>query len=619
MSRNEDLKKVNAKKPMQAGPRHMMGGKKEKAKDARGTLKRLWKLLLPHKYAIYFVFFAAILSTIFNIVGPKILGLATTELFKGMMSRMQGLSYGIDFDYILVIVAILVGLYTVSGLFSYLMNYIMVGVTQKTVFKLRSQVNEKLERLPLKYYDQNSTGDVLSRVTNDIDTVASTLQQTLVQLITSLITIIGSIVMMLTISFWLTLIALVTIPLTIVIIKNVVSRSQKYFAQQQKSLGKLNGHVEEMISGHTVVKLFNYEDESLKTFNESNEELYESGWKAQFLSGIIMPSLKFVSNIGYVLVTVVGGIFVTLGTMTVGNVQAFITYSQQFSRPISQSANMVNLIQAAIAALERVYEVLDAPEESEEKEVDLVVENGEVEFKDVKFGYVEDQEIIHNLSVTVEPGQVVAIVGPTGAGKTTLVNLLMRFYDIDGGTITIEGQDINDFSRGSLRDSIGMVLQDTWLFNGTIRDNIKYGREDATDEEMITAAKHARVDHFIRTLSDGYDTVLNEEASNISQGQKQLITIARAILRDPKILILDEATSNVDTKTEVDIKHAMNTLMSNRTSFVIAHRLSTIRDADQIFVMDQGDIIEFGTHKDLIAQGGFYNNLYMSQFLGNEV
>lgn len=595
------------------GGRHGMMISGQKAKNFKGTFRRLLGYLRPHRTTIIIVFITAILSALFAVVSPRVMGLATTELFEGFISKQNG-GPGIDFQYIGIIVLILIGLYVFSSLFSFLMNFLMVNVTQKTVYSLRDEVNEKLEKLPLKYYDTNAHGDILSRVTNDIDTVANTLQQSVVQVITAVITIIGVIIMMFSISWIMTLVVLFTLPISMIFVRMITKRSQKYFKKQQKVLGELNGHVEEMITAHKVVKLFNYEKTSLNKFKNSNDGLYDSGWKAQFVSGIIMPTLNFVSNVGYVIVSVVGSVLVLGGNLSVGNVQAFIQYSQQFNRPIMQTANIANIIQAAIAAAERVFEVLDEMEMVIENPDTLAIESGKVSFNNVDFGYEKDKKIIENLNVEVNPGETVAIVGPTGAGKTTLVNLLLRFYELDNGNIEIDGKDITDVARGSLRDNFGMVLQDTWLFNGSIKENIKYGRLDATDEEIYEAAKAARADHFIRTLPDGYDTVLNEEANNISQGQKQLLTIARAILKDPKVLILDEATSSVDTKTEVDIQRAMEELMKNRTNFVIAHRLSTIKGANNILVMNDGKIIEQGSHNELIEKQGFYADLYQSQF-----
>lgn len=649
--------KTQAKGPMGGGP--AMGRPVEKAKDFKGTMKRLITYLRPRRVSLIVVFIFAILSTVFSIVSPKVMGKATTKLFEGIMGKMalekllpqldtltklsknpatatpdvansilavnkkiseiMSLNGGkIDFDYIAHIVFILIGLYAISAIFAYVQQYVMAGVAQKTVFNMRKDVDEKLSRLPLKYFDSHTHGEILSRVTNDIDTVSSTLQQSLTQLITSVVTIIGIIVMMLTISPILTLVTIVTLPLSIFVTTNIAKRSQKYFADQQNALGRLNGHVEEMYTGHKIVKAFGHEHKSIGEFNYINEELYNVGWKAQFISGIIMPLMNFINNIGYVLVCVVGGIFVTKGRINLGDIQAFIQYSRQFGQPIVQTANIVNILQSTVAAAERVFEVLDEVEEIQDADITQVIESpkGEVKFENVNFGYEKDAMLIENMNIDVKPGQTIAIVGPTGAGKTTIVNLLMRFYEIDEGKITIDGIDIRDLKRGDLRNIFGMVLQDTWLFNGTIRDNIGYGRLGATEDEIILAAKAAHADHFIRTLPEGYDTILNEEASNISQGQKQLLTIARAILLDPSVLILDEATSSVDTRTEIYIQKAMTKLMQGRTSFVIAHRLSTIRDADLILVMNNGSIIEKGSHEELLEENGFYADLYNSQFKG---
>ncbi|WP_253197428.1 ABC transporter ATP-binding protein [Clostridium algidicarnis] len=652
--------KTQAKGPMGGGP--AMGRPVEKAKDFKGTMKRLITYLRPRRVSLIVVFIFAILSTVFSIVSPKVMGKATTKLFEGIMGKMalekllpqldtltklsknpatatpdvansisavnkkiseiMSLNGGkIDFDYIAHIVFILIGLYAISAIFAYVQQYVMAGVAQKTVFNMRKDVDEKLSRLPLKYFDSHTHGEILSRVTNDIDTVSSTLQQSLTQLITSVVTIIGIIVMMLTISPILTLVTIVTLPLSIFVTTNIAKRSQKYFADQQNALGRLNGHVEEMYTGHKIVKAFGHEQISIGEFDDINEELYNVGWKAQFISGIIMPLMNFINNIGYVLVCVVGGIFVTKGRINLGDIQAFIQYSRQFGQPIVQTANIVNILQSTVAAAERVFEVLDEVEEIQDADITQVIESpkGEVKFENVNFGYEKDAMLIENMNIDVKPGQTIAIVGPTGAGKTTIVNLLMRFYEIDEGKITIDGIDIRDLKRGDLRNIFGMVLQDTWLFNGTIRDNIGYGRLGATEDEIILAAKAAHADHFIRTLPEGYDTILNEEASNISQGQKQLLTIARAILLDPSVLILDEATSSVDTRTEIYIQKAMTKLMQGRTSFVIAHRLSTIRDADLILVMNNGSIIEKGSHEELLEENGFYADLYNSQFKGARI
>jgi len=602
--------------PFGGGP-HGPGMPGEKAKDFKGTFRRLTRYLKPHTGKLLIVLIAAILSTIFSIVSPKILGDATTILFKGFMAKMQGVpGAGIDFDAIRTIMLWLAGLYLLSSLFAYIQQYVMAGVAQRTVYDLRKDVYNKLGRLPLKYFDARTHGETLSRVTNDMDNISSTLQQSLTQMITSVVTLVGVIIMMLTISPLLTLVVILTLPLSVVVTIMVAKRSQKHFVAQQKHLGQLNGHVEEMYTGHKVVKAFGRERQSMEQFDEVNDKLYDAGWRAQFISGIIMPLMSFVGNIGYVIVSVVGGVLVTRRAIEIGDIQAFIQYSRQFTQPITQLANIANVIQSTVASAERVFEVLDEEEEVSEHTAPAELKQplGDVTFENVSFGYKADQLLIEDMNVDVKHGQTVAIVGPTGAGKTTLINLLMRFYELNQGKITIDGTDITALRRSELRSLFGMVLQDTWLFNGTIWDNIGYGREGATEQEIIRAAEAAHADHFIRTLPEGYDTVLNEEASNISQGQKQLLTIARAILANPSILILDEATSSVDTRTELYIQKAMNELMKDRTSFVIAHRLSTIRDADLILVMNKGSIIEQGTHEELLSQGGFYADLYNSQF-----
>lgn len=591
-------------------PRMSLPG--EKPKDFKGTLRRLLAYLKPYRMQLLVVLIAAVLSTLFSIVAPRIMGMATDELFNSVTGGTA-----INFRYIIDLLMILAGLYLFSSLFAYFQQYFMSGVAQNTVYEMRKDVKSKLSRLPLRYYDRQSHGEVLSRVTNDVDNISNTLQQSLTQLITSIVTLVGVIIMMLTISPLLTLITILTIPLSLLVTIVVAKRSQKHFAGQQASLGDLNGHVEEMYTGHRVVKAFGREKQSLAQFDELNEKLYESGWKAQYISGTIMPLMSFISNIGYVLICVIGGIMVTRGTVGIGGVQAFIQYARQFSQPITQLANISNIIQSTIASAERVFEIMDEQEEEDQATATIARPvRGHVTFEHVAFGYKKDELLIEDMNIEVRAGQTVAIVGPTGAGKTTLINLLMRFYELNNGQITIDGQNIRELSRAELHSLFGMVLQDTWLFGGSIRDNIAYGREDATEEEIIRASEAARADHFIRTLPDGYDTVLNEEASNISQGQKQLLTIARAILADPAILILDEATSSVDTRTEVLIQQAMNTLMEGRTNFVIAHRLSTIREADLILVMNHGKVIETGTHLELLEQEGFYADLYNSQFTG---
>ncbi|EGA88464.1 ABC transporter related protein [Planococcus donghaensis MPA1U2] len=600
----------------QMGPPH--GGSSmppQKAKDFKGTFRRLVSYLKPRRKKLAAVFLVAILSTVFTIIGPKIMGMAITELFEGAYGQLQGVpGGGIDFGVIGQLLALLAGLYVFSSLFSYIQQYMMSTVAQDTVYDLRQDVNKKLEKLPLKYFDGRANGETLSRMTNDIDTIGSTLQQSLTQFITSIVTIVGIFVMMLTISPLLTLIAVVTLPLSLFVIGPILKKSQKYFASQQKNLGHLNGHVEEMYTGHQVVKAFGHEAKSNEQFDAVNEELYNAGRKAQFISGIIMPMMTLIGNLSYVLISIVGGILVTQRAISIGDIQAFITYSKQFTQPITQTANIANIVQSTIAAAERVFELLD--EEEEVKEVSTSVlerAKGSVVFENVNFGYGSEL-LIDNMNIDVSPGQTVAIVGPTGAGKTTLINLLMRFYELNAGRILIDGLDSRDMSRHELRQNFGMVLQDTWLFNGTIRDNIAYGKTGVTEEQVRDAAIAAHADHFIRTLPDGYDTILNQEVSNISQGQKQLLTIARAILADPPIMILDEATSSVDTRTEIFIQKAMNKLMDGRTSFVIAHRLSTIKDADLILVMDQGKVIEQGTHQQLLDKNGFYADLYQSQF-----
>ncbi|WP_338449236.1 ABC transporter ATP-binding protein [Niallia oryzisoli] len=599
------------------GPHGGMGAPVQKAKDFKGTLKRLIRYLAPYRFQLLTVLVAAILSTVFSILGPKILGMATTKIFEGLMEKFKGIpGAGIDFEYLFRILVLLAGLYLFSSLFMWIQQYVMAGVAQKTVYTLREEAKAKINTLPLKYFDSTTTGETLSRIVNDVDNISTTLQQSLTQFITSIVTIIGVIIMMLTISPVMTLILLVTLPLSAVITMVVAKKSQRYFVGQQKTLGQLSGHVEEMYTGHEVVKAFGHEKKAIEKFSAVNEELFQYGWKAQFLSGIIMPLMSFVGNLAYVLISIVGGIFVTKGFISVGDIQAFIQYSRQFTQPIAQTANIANIIQSTVASAERVFEFLDEEEqvpEAQEVKV-LSFPKGRVSFEHVDFGYTADQLLIKDMNLDVEPGQTVAIVGPTGAGKTTLVNLLMRFYEINNGTIRIDGVDITELKRSDLHSLFGMVLQDTWLFHGSIADNISYGREDAAKEEVIEAAKAAHADHFIRTLPEGYDTILNEEATNISQGQKQLLTIARAILADPPILILDEATSSVDTRTEVHIQKAMNHLMKGRTSFVIAHRLSTIRDADVILVMNEGKVIEQGNHEALLAQNGFYAELYHSQF-----
>ncbi len=590
----------------------------EKPKDFKGSFRRLLTYLKPLKYQIYLVIFLAVLGTTFAVLGPKVMGDAITVLFEVTYEKIKG-SEGasIDFPKVGRILLLLAVLYILSSVFQFFQTFIMASVAQKTVYDLREAVFSKMNHLPLNYYDQKSHGDTLSRVTNDIDTIASTLQQTMTQFITSLITIIGIIIMMFWISPLLTIIAIVSIPVSVFVIKPLIKRSQKHFQAQQNRLGALNGHIEEMYTNHEVITAYSRQSSSVGEFKEVNSELFNASKKAQFISGIIMPLMSFVGNISYVLISIVGGILVTQRAITIGDIQAFITYSKQFSQPITQTANIANIIQSTIAAAERVFELLDEEEEQEEVSERLENVKGNVCFESVSFGY--DELLIKNLNLSINQGETIAIVGPTGAGKTTLINLLMRFYELNDGKIKIDGKDINTVSRTNLREQFGMVLQDTWLFNGTIKENIAYGKQKATEEEILLASKAARAHNFIQTLPEGYETVLNEEASNISSGQKQLITIARALLSDAPMMILDEATSNVDTRTELQIQQAMMTLMKGRTSFVIAHRLSTIQNADLILVLDEGDIIEKGSHSELLAKQGFYYRLYQSQFSENKV
>ena len=602
------------------GPMGRMGGGPravEKAKDFKGTMKKLGVYLKPYSLSIAIVILFAIGSAAFSIVGPKILGKATTKIFEGLVQKITGVpDASIDFGYIGNIAMILVVLYLVSSLFGIIQSFIMSGVAQKVSYNLRKQISEKMDTLPLNYFDTRTNGEVLSRITNDVDTVNQTLNQSLSQIITSVVTLIGVLIMMFSISWIMTLATFIILPVSMVLISLVVKKSQKYFKSQQEYLGHLNGQVEEVYGGHNIMKAFNREEASTKDFDELNNTLYKSAWKSQFLSGMMMPIMSFVGNLGYVLVSILGGWLTIKSVITVGDIQAFIQYVRSFNQPISQMAQVANIMQSTAAAAERVFEFLDEKDEVKDpfNSVDPSEIRGEVEFEDVHFGYNENKIIINDFSVDVKPGQKVAIVGPTGAGKTTIVKLLMRFYDINSGSIKIDGHDIRDFKRADLRNLFGMVLQDTWLFNGTIMENLRYGRLDATDAEVKEAAKAAHVDHFVKTLPDGYNMILNEEASNISQGQKQLLTIARAFLKDPKLLILDEATSSVDTRTELLIQKAMEKLMEGRTSFIIAHRLSTIRDADLILVMKDGDIVEQGNHEELLEKGGFYSSLYNSQF-----
>ena len=588
----------------------------QKPKNFRGTFARLLRYIRPYSGILILTLLISVAGTLFTIFSPKILGQATTIFFNFVLDKLKGINAPMDFSRIAQILLLLAALYLISAGFSYLQSFIMVRVSQKIVFDMRNDIRSKISRLPLQYFDTHRYGDVLSRVANDMDTVGSTLQQSINQFIASIVLIVGVVVLMLTISPWLTLITMVTLPLTFVITKKVAKRSQKIFARQQHEIGILNSHVEEMFGGHVIVKSFGNEKKAVGRFRDINERLYEVGWRSQIMAGLVMPLIGFLSNIGYVLICVVGTIFVVSGRITIGNVQAFIQYSRQFTQPILQTANIANTIQAAIASAERVFELLDEAEESPDDPGALAEfkPRGGVRLEHISFSYRKDTPLITDLSLDVKPGQTAAIVGPTGAGKTTLVNLLMRFYEIGGGKITIDGMDIRDIQRGTVRGIFGMVLQDTWLFKGTIRENIAYGREDATEDQIINAAMMAYADHFIRTLPDGYDTMLNEDVSNISQGQKQLLTIARAFIANPAILILDEATSNVDTRTELLIQKAMKELVKGRTSFVIAHRLSTIQDADLIIVMNTGDVVETGTHEELLKMGGFYRSLYDSQF-----
>ena len=600
-------------------PRGRMGGRHgmstEKAKDFKGTMKKLMGYLAQYKIGLLLVVIFAIGSTIFNIAGPKILGKATTELFHGLISKVSGES-GIDFDKIAKILIGLMCLYVCSALFSFIQGYIMTGVSQKLTYRMRKEISEKIDRLPMGYFDKMTHGEILSRITNDVDTLSQSLNQSATQVITSVATIIGVLVMMLSISPLMTVIAILILPLSMGLIGMIVKRSQRYFKEQQEYLGYVNGQVEEVYGGHNIVKAFNKEDDVIDEFDRDNDRLYRSAWKSQFLSGMMMPIMQFVGNLGYVAVVILGGYLAIKKTIEVGDIQSFIQYVRNFTQPIQQVAQVANMLQSTAAASERVFEFLEEPEEEAAPENPVVLKNpeGAVEFEHVHFGYNPEHTIIHDFSVKVEPGQKIAIVGPTGAGKTTMVKLLMRFYDVSGGSIKVDGHDIREFDRGELRRMFGMVLQDTWLFKGSIEDNIRYGKLDATHEDVVKAADAAYAHRFIQTLPGGYGMELNEEASNVSQGQKQLLTIARAILADPKILILDEATSSVDTCTEVRIQKAMDNLMKGRTSFIIAHRLSTIRDADLILVMKEGDIVEMGRHEELLAKNGFYADLYNSQF-----
>ena len=598
--------------PMGHG-RGMHGG--EKAKDFKGSMARILRYMGRYKFRFILMFFFAVAGTIFNIWGPKVLGKATTELFSGLVAKVNGTG-GIDFEKIGMILLSVMALYLVSSCFSFIQGFVMTGISNDVTYNLRKDISKKINCLPMNYFESRTNGEILSRVTNDVDTLQMSLNQSMTQLITSVTTLIGVLFMMLSINVWMTMAALLILPVSMVIINFVMKHSQKYFRDQQSYLGKVNGQIEENYGGHNVVKVFSKEQDVVREFEEDNKKLYESAWKSQFFSGMMMPVMQFVGNLGYVMVAFLGGVFTIKGSIEVGDIQSFFQYIRNFTQPIQQIAQVTNLLQSSAAASERVFEFLDEPEEVQKAEHPVSVEklSGEVQFDHVSFGYDPEKIIIHDFSAKVKDGQKIAIVGPTGAGKTTMVKLLMRFYDVNSGQIRVDGHDIRDFNRSELREMFGMVLQDTWLFSGTIMENIRYGRLDATDEEVIAAAKAAHIHNFIMQQPGGYQMVLDEETSNISQGQKQLLTIARAILADNKILILDEATSSVDTRTEMRIQKAMNNLMKGRTSFVIAHRLSTIKDADLILVMKDGDIIEQGNHMELLEKGAFYAELYNSQF-----
>ena len=611
---NNGMKPPVAKKTMSGG--HHGGNKSgEKAKDFSGTIKKLGVTLSRYKISIIIVLIFAIGSTIFSIVGPKILGNATTEIYNGLMNKINGTG-GIDFSKIGTIILWVVGLYLTSALFNLIQSYVMAGVAQKVTYKIRNDLTHKINKLPMKYFDKRTNGEVLSVITNDVDTLSIGLNQSITQIITSVCTIIGILVMMFSISWEMTIVSLLILPVSSVILKKVIGKSQKYFVKQQEYLGHVNGQVEEIYGGHNIVKVFGREKQAIKDFEKENQELYRSGWRSQFLSGLMYPLMNFVGNVGYVAVAILGGYFAVKGRITVGNIQSFIQYNKQFTQPIGQVAQISSTIQAMVAAAERIFEFLEEDEEAEDVKNPVSTENlsGNIKFEHVNFGYNPEKTIINDFNADVKDGQKIAIVGPTGAGKTTMVKLLMRFYDVNSGAILLDGHNIKDFKRGELRKMFGMVLQDTWLYGGTIKDNIRYSNPEATDSEVIEAAKAAHVHHYIKTLSNGYDARINEESNNISAGQKQLLTIARVILADPKILILDEATSSIDTRTEQQIQSAMDNLMKGRTSFIIAHRLSTIKNADLILVMDHGDIVEQGNHEELLAKNGFYSKLYNSQF-----
>lgn len=610
---NEDRKM----RPTMGGMGQMrgMGGGKVKAKNFKGSMKKLFNYLFKYKFSVILVILFAIGSTAFSIIGPKILGNATTEIFNGIMSKLSGGS-GIDFNKISRILITLLFIYLISAVFSFIQGFIMTGVSQKLTYRLRKEMIEKIDRMPMNYFDRRTHGEVLSRITNDIDTLNQSLNQSMTQIITSITTIIGIVFMMCTINVIMTCTIVLIVPISLIFITFIAKKSQKYFKEQQDYLGHVNGQVEEIYGGHNIVKVFNGEEDAINRFNTDNETLYKSAWKSQFLSGLMQPIMMFISNIGYVAVAILGGFFAIQNKISVGDIQSFIQYTRSFTQPLAQIAQISNMLQSIAASSERVFEFLEEEEEVQFADNPESIENieGNVEFRNVKFGYYPDKTIINNFSLKVNEGKKVAIVGPTGAGKSTIIKILMRFYDINNGDILIDGKSIYNFNRRDLRKLFGMVLQETWLFNGSIKENIRYGNLDASDEEVHNAAESAEADEFISTFHEGYDMILNEEVSNVSQGQKQLLTIARAILKDPKILILDEATSSVDTRTELKIQKAMDTLMEGRTSFIIAHRLSTIKNADIILVLKDGDIIEQGNHEELMAMNGFYTNLYNSQF-----